>query len=289
MKKNKMMRSASALLVMTLLTTSVISGTFAKYTTAASAADTARVAKWGVSVEASGLLFSESYDEVAKGNKAHVKENTITVESVNAANATDSVVAPGTNGGDGLTFKITGTPEVAVKIEVAVTDTKDSTNAAKDIFLAKGNYADLTTGTSVTAAGGVDTNTDTKDYFAVSEDYHPIKYTLTQTKGTTETTLVDKGTLAAVETALEGLTTTVNIKPNQDLSTEFGTFKLTWEWDFDANGAGTSDKADTLLGDLATDSTIAAKGNGEFEALTVDTDYSLSTQVAISVKVTQVD
>ncbi|MFR0985955.1 MAG: hypothetical protein ACLSFZ_04975 [Frisingicoccus sp.] len=45
MKKNRMMRLASSLLVLTLLTTCVISGTFAKYTTQAGGSDTARVAK----------------------------------------------------------------------------------------------------------------------------------------------------------------------------------------------------------------------------------------------------
>lgn len=54
MKKNKTMRAASALLVAALLSTSIISGTFAKYTTGASAQDSARVAKWGVVVTATG-------------------------------------------------------------------------------------------------------------------------------------------------------------------------------------------------------------------------------------------
>ena len=58
MKKNKMMRLASAVLVCTLLTTSVISGTFAKYTSTSSASDNARVAKWGVTLAANGLLYS---------------------------------------------------------------------------------------------------------------------------------------------------------------------------------------------------------------------------------------
>ena len=47
MKKNTMMRLASVLLIVTLLTTSVISGTFAKYTTSATANDSARIAYWG--------------------------------------------------------------------------------------------------------------------------------------------------------------------------------------------------------------------------------------------------
>ena len=47
MKKNVMMRVASALLVAVLMTTCAISGTFAKYTTTVSSSDGARVANWG--------------------------------------------------------------------------------------------------------------------------------------------------------------------------------------------------------------------------------------------------
>ena len=51
MKKNKMMRIASVLLVAVLLSTCAISGTFAKYATEYTAEHTATVAKWKVSVE----------------------------------------------------------------------------------------------------------------------------------------------------------------------------------------------------------------------------------------------
>lgn len=57
MEKNRMMRLASALLILTLLTTCMISGTFAKYTTQATGEDTARVAKWGVTVNVTSDLF----------------------------------------------------------------------------------------------------------------------------------------------------------------------------------------------------------------------------------------
>lgn len=56
MKKNKMMRLASCLLVAILLTTSVISGTFAKYTTSSTGTDSARVATWGFQDTASITL-----------------------------------------------------------------------------------------------------------------------------------------------------------------------------------------------------------------------------------------
>lgn len=69
MKKNKMMRLASCLLVAILLTTSVISGTFAKYTTTAGSEDSARVATWGfknASIDITGL-FKDAYDNTVKG------------------------------------------------------------------------------------------------------------------------------------------------------------------------------------------------------------------------------
>ena len=65
MKKNRMMRLASILLICVLLTTSVISGTFAKYVTADTGSDNARVAKWGVELIVTGdNLFSNSYNGV---------------------------------------------------------------------------------------------------------------------------------------------------------------------------------------------------------------------------------
>lgn len=104
MKKNKMMRAASGLLVATLLTTSVISGTFAKYTTSKSGTDTARVAKWGVEITANGETFAKSYE---KDDQATAIANTVV--------STENVVAPGTKG-TMASMKLTGKPEVAVKV-----------------------------------------------------------------------------------------------------------------------------------------------------------------------------
>ena len=49
---NKMMKAASVLAVVTMLTTGIVGGTFAKYATGATGADNARVAKFGVSITA---------------------------------------------------------------------------------------------------------------------------------------------------------------------------------------------------------------------------------------------
>lgn len=101
MKKNIMMRAASGLAVATLLTTSLIGGTFAKYTTTAEGSDTARVAKWGVTATVQNATFATAYDNA---DTPTVKSSTI-----------ENVVAPGTKGNlAGIT--LSGTPEVKVKV-----------------------------------------------------------------------------------------------------------------------------------------------------------------------------
>lgn len=71
MKKNRMMRLASILLVLVLMTSSVVGGTFAKYTTSDSGTDTARVAKWGFEATDNSIvldeLFVNVYNETVNG------------------------------------------------------------------------------------------------------------------------------------------------------------------------------------------------------------------------------
>ena len=108
MKKNVMMRVASALLVAVLMTTCAISGTFAKYTTTAEGADTARVAKWGVTItglSSSNAMFADSY---TNGDSEVIVDADV------------KVVAPGTSGDFG-TITISGDPEVAFKTTYEVT------------------------------------------------------------------------------------------------------------------------------------------------------------------------
>ena len=88
MKKNKMMRLASVLLVLTLLSTSVISGTFAKYTTSDTGTDSARVAKWGFEATDASItlddLFKSAYN--------------------NTVNSSVDVIAPGTTNSVDFSF-----------------------------------------------------------------------------------------------------------------------------------------------------------------------------------------
>lgn len=101
MKKTKLMRAALLLLVLTLITSCFVGGTFAKYVTDGKSTDSARVAKWGVTVAAtSDSAFANTYSN---------DSNSVTVK------ASEKVVAPGTKG-NMVGMTITGTPEVAVRV-----------------------------------------------------------------------------------------------------------------------------------------------------------------------------
>lgn len=222
MKKNVMMRVASVLMVAVLLTTCAISGTFAKYVTSADVEDSARVAKWGVTVTASGSLFEEEYANdgaIEKDNGG----NDIAMTVVSSS-ASQDVIAPGTFNDEGFTFTIDGTPEVAVNIDFAISNVKDVYVPAADA-----TYLDYTTGNNLT------------DTFDLADDYYPIVYTLTRNGAPAAT-----GTLEDIETYLDSIEG--NYAANTDLSGTFGTFKLTWAWVF---GDDANNKVDTFLGQIA--------------------------------------
>lgn len=105
MRKNKMMRAASVLLVAVLLTTCAISGTFAKYTTTATGSDTARVARWGFKTTTLAIdLFDGRYDNVV------------------AMKDGENVIAPGTSKTTTINLvpDTQSAPEVAYKFDVSV-------------------------------------------------------------------------------------------------------------------------------------------------------------------------
>ncbi len=113
MKKNVMMRVASALLVAVLLTTCTISGTFAKYTTQATGSDSARVAYWGIQNDASITfdLFKNTYDGTVTGEDsadvvAPGTSNKTAFSFIFKENAADSVAAPE------VAYNLTVTPTI---------------------------------------------------------------------------------------------------------------------------------------------------------------------------------
>ena len=120
MKKNRMMRVASALLVAVLLTTCAISGTFAKYVTSKESTDTARVAKFGVDlgVTVDGAFATEYDADVSVSDK----DGAAIAMTVGASSTDqDNLVAPGTKGDLMASATIAGTPEVAVNVKQEAT------------------------------------------------------------------------------------------------------------------------------------------------------------------------
>lgn len=240
MKENnkRVYKLSAILLVLCLITACVIGTTLAKYTTGDNGTDSAQVAKWGVKVEIQGddTLFSNEYENDADP----------AVKTVISSNTNIDVVAPGAASTSALKFAISGTPEVSARIEFNFT-------ATKDVFLKAATHTDPIEGKTVTVAA----------------DYHPIVFTLKQTKNATgaiDNTLAT-GTLEDIKTAINALNT--NCNPNTNLQAEY---ELTWAWAFDGN-----DSYDTLLGNFIADP--AVDGDNVSTAL----EYSLS------ITVTQID
>lgn len=208
MKTNTMMRVASVLLVAVLLSTCVISGTFAKYVTSEGSTDNARVAKWGVTITAvnatSNTFFKGEYTTDDSNYSA-----TIT-NSVDSSDSKD-VIAPGTKG-DWVNVSVTGTPEVAVKIEYT---------------------ADL-------ELDGWTCGSPAAFYCPVIIIIDNVEYSA---KGTNCTTA------DAFEEFIEAKIAahTENYAPNKDLSSDANTLTISWKWDFESG----DDSADTYYGNLA--------------------------------------
>jgi len=114
-RNRKVAMLLSIVLMFTLISTCMMSGTLAKYVTNRTGSDNARVAKWGVEIETFGdELFVNEYAT------EDPKYSGIINSSVQSWIG-DDVVAPGTFGKLGG-FKINGSPEVACVITVDVYD-----------------------------------------------------------------------------------------------------------------------------------------------------------------------
>lgn len=162
MRKNKMMRLASMLLVLCLLTTSVISGTFAKYVTTDAQQDSARVAKWGVVASIDGNMFGATYSK-ANGNSvvSYSKNGDPNGDTVSSFDKS-LVVAPGTQNINALKLATVGTPEVSTKVTFdAAEDTSGKDYAISEIYLAK----DYTYGVMIPYTG--DKTTETNDTYYI--------------------------------------------------------------------------------------------------------------------------
>lgn len=215
-KNNALMRASGILLVLTLGTSCFVGGTFAKYVTENQGTDAARVAKWGVDVEVTGDGFSTTYEK----DDVSATVGTNTVISSN----TDKVVAPGTDGTFGG-VKITGRPEVAVKVETTATVDLSGWNVASG----DGFYCPLKFTIGGKTINGLDYSSDTAGGEGSFEN--------------------------AIKEAIQNATTK-ELAAGTDLSTVGKDITYSWEWPFEGatgSAASQSDELDTLLGDNAAD------------------------------------
>ena len=266
MKKNWTMRVALLVVALTLITSCFVGGTFAKYVTGASYEDTARVAKFGVVIEAEGEgLFAKEYD-----TDDDTYDGELTVQ------AEEEVVAPGTTyaGDEPISFAISGTPEVAVRVTIEFG--KDF----KDVVLPKGTYRDYTV-------------SDPDAEFTLAEDYHPIVYTLKEGDK-----VIVSGTLEEVKDAVADFATGKDYAPGTVFNTEF---TLTWAWAFEHGETEEEialyDAADTYLGNVAA-GIVTAESAEPAEPVTeapeggdvaADDEISTTINFDVTITVTQID
>lgn len=220
MMKNKAMRIAAGAGVTTLLTMSVISGSFAKYITSGTGTDSARAAKFGVTVTANGTMFASEYatDDEAVG--------TIAKSVISSGGEDDHVVAPGTKG-ELLNATITGKPEVAVKVSYEPT-----------LTLNGWEYTDENSNLST-------------EYFPIIFKIGDKKYGITGMKDSAGVVVANgSANIADLKTAVEGAVKAYskNYAANTDLSIATAdSVNVSWEWAYNGN----SDEKDTYLGDQA--------------------------------------
>lgn len=221
MMKNKAMRIAAGAGVTTLLTMSVISGSFAKYITSGTGTDSARAAKFGVTVTANGTMFASEY---AKDDENVV--GAIAKSVVSSGGEDDHVVAPGTKG-ELLNATITGKPEVAVKVSYEPT-----------LTLNGWEYTDESSNLST-------------EYFPIIFKVGDKKYGITGMKDSAGT-MVTNGSASVsdlkknVENAIKAYSK--NYAANTDLSLINSDYvNVSWEWAYNGN----SDEKDTYLGNQA--------------------------------------
>lgn len=227
MKKNVMMRVASIMLVLVLMSSSVISGTFAKYVTSGESKDSARVAKFGVTVVGSTDMFHDSYLDTFTTYTDSEKLADITVQ---AESANTDLVAPGTNGVL-ANFDIEGKPEVDTLVTYAA-------------------EVDLGDNWIVNIGAG-------------NEEYCPVVFTIvyngnTESYGMTGTTAGHQyTTVDALETELDKAIEACmkRYHTNEDLSAAETDFSISWAWAFetgaDADAKAKNDLRDTALGNAA--------------------------------------
>ena len=218
-KKNWTMRAAVLMLALVLITSCFVGGTFAKYVTSGDAADHARVAKWGVTVDAHGTgdVFAKEY-AAAAGNG-----NTV------IAGGEYKVIAPGTKKDNATLVTLSGKPEVAVNVTYSA---EHFSLTGKWLGDANTFYCPLII--KVTHKENGTDKTETIECAKMNSKEEVAE---------------------AIKTAVAACS--ANYEPKTDLSTlENGGLKISWEWPFEGTeNPGQTDVKDTYLGNQAATAT----------------------------------
>ncbi len=127
-KKSRLFRVASLLLVLCFISTVMISGTFAKYTSEYVGQDTALVAKWAVEV---GVL--EGSDVVDLGDENLDLFSHAYTENVLNKEGSDYIIAPGVGGE--FVLSVTNNSDVAAGVEFVFTKEDGSANVPMEFSL----------------------------------------------------------------------------------------------------------------------------------------------------------
>lgn len=290
MKKNRLMRFAAVLLVLTLMTSCFVGGTFAKYVTTDSATDTARVAKWGIEVLASGNLFGTDYKANSAGTDPNEDEIITASTSVDSSDSAD-VVAPGTRNTNGFTVAITGTPEVSYSVSAKTGKATAADKYNEDIFLGEGTWGVMVKATGLNNDSSViglykydsiaktysevtGEETVVGDYYELHDvttvaagGYYPIVWTVVKDGGTVDITTVGRHLPAIADDMVTNLAnakmTTINYGFANVPAT--ASYKLTWVWPFEVDAE--SNEADTILGNL-----MSGEADGDVVLLNASTN-----------------
>lgn len=127
MKKNKILRLGLLALALTLVTASLVSGTFAKYVTTVNGTGIVTVANWQVEVDGDGGTY-EAGTETGVMQTASFSVLTTTDTGVKGT----ALVAPGTAGTFALKYKTVGT-EVAHNVKITLVPDGATTTTIKDL------------------------------------------------------------------------------------------------------------------------------------------------------------
>lgn len=234
-RKNNRKTAIIVALLLALIALMCFGGyTFSKYVTHGNGTGTAKVAKWGytVDVNTSGI-FGEQYKK-----EAGATFSTITTSddglSVKTETAGKKIVAPGTTGS--MKFKVGGKAEVKARLYMGITPNQDVV-----LKIQKAGEAEIV--------------------------YNPVKWTLK--KG--GTTVLANATLHDIATKLNEAPVSVGGTYEAGTEVPETTYELSWEWAFEGTETFTGitvNELDTILGQRANNAAFTYAGWTINEAVT---------------------